>query len=62
MRYPVMIQAGDENTAWGVAVPDLPGCFSAGDPPTPYHGQRAILLPHDNVHAPAQQHQQTELR
>lgn len=31
MRYPVMIEAGDENTAWGVAVPDLPGCFSAGD-------------------------------
>ncbi|GGK07723.1 type II toxin-antitoxin system HicB family antitoxin [Luteimonas terricola] len=31
MRYPIMIEAGDENTAWGVAVPDLPGCFSAGD-------------------------------
>jgi len=31
MRYPVMIEAGDENTAWGVVVPDLPGCFSAGD-------------------------------
>jgi len=26
-----MIEAGDENTAWGVVVPDLPGCFSAGD-------------------------------
>ena len=30
-RYPVMIEAGDENTAWSVVVPDLPGCFSAGD-------------------------------
>ncbi|WP_282295244.1 type II toxin-antitoxin system HicB family antitoxin [Stenotrophomonas sp. PS02289] len=31
MRYPIMIEPGDENTAWGVVVPDLPGCFSAGD-------------------------------
>lgn len=31
MRYPVMIEVGDENTAWSVVVPDLPGCFSAGD-------------------------------
>lgn len=31
MRYPVMIEAGNEITAWGVVVPDLPGCFSAGD-------------------------------
>ncbi|MDQ3205655.1 MAG: type II toxin-antitoxin system HicB family antitoxin [Pseudomonadota bacterium] len=31
MRYPVMIEAGDESTAWSVVVPDLPGCFSAGD-------------------------------
>lgn len=31
MRYPVMIEGGDENTAWSVIVPDLPGCFSAGD-------------------------------
>jgi len=31
MRYPVMIEAGSETTAWGVVVPDLPGCFSAGD-------------------------------
>ncbi|MEW7983382.1 MAG: type II toxin-antitoxin system HicB family antitoxin [Candidatus Sedimenticola endophacoides] len=26
-----MIEPGGENTAWGVVVPDLPGCFSAGD-------------------------------
>lgn len=31
MRYPIAIETGDENTAFGIAVPDLPGCFSAGD-------------------------------
>ncbi len=31
MRYPVAIEPGTESTAWGVVVPDLPGCFSAGD-------------------------------
>ncbi|MFG0713216.1 type II toxin-antitoxin system HicB family antitoxin [Stenotrophomonas geniculata] len=31
MRYPIMIEAGNENTAWSVVVPDLPGCYSAGD-------------------------------
>ena len=31
MRYPVAIEPGNEATAWGVVVPDLPGCFSAGD-------------------------------
>lgn len=31
MRYPVAIEAGTEGTAYGVVVPDLPGCFSAGD-------------------------------
>ncbi|WMJ69668.1 type II toxin-antitoxin system HicB family antitoxin [Stenotrophomonas sp. 24(2023)] len=31
MRYPALIEPGDESTAWGVVVPDLPGCFSAGD-------------------------------
>jgi len=31
MRYPIAIEAGSETTAFGVAVPDLPGCFSAGD-------------------------------
>jgi predicted RNase H-like HicB family nuclease len=25
------IEPGTDRTAWGVAVPDLPGCFSAGD-------------------------------
>ena len=31
MKYPIAIEAGDNKTAWGVVVPDLPGCFSAGD-------------------------------
>jgi len=31
MRYPIVIEAGTETTAFGVVVPDLPGCFSAGD-------------------------------
>lgn len=31
MRYPIAIEPGSDNTAWGVIVPDLPGCFSAGD-------------------------------
>ncbi len=31
MRYPVAIEPGSDTTAWGVVVPDLPGCFSAGD-------------------------------
>lgn len=31
MRYPIVIETGTATTAWGVVVPDLPGCFSAGD-------------------------------
>ncbi len=31
MRYPIAIEAGDDRNAFGVVVPDLPGCFSAGD-------------------------------
>lgn len=31
MKYPIAIEPGDENQAYGVVVPDLPGCFSAGD-------------------------------
>lgn len=31
MRYPIAIEPGNDTTAWGVLVPDLPGCFSAGD-------------------------------
>ena len=31
MKYPIAIERGDGDTAFGVVVPDLPGCFSAGD-------------------------------
>jgi predicted RNase H-like HicB family nuclease len=31
MKYPIAIEPGDDRHAWGVAVPDLPGCFSAAD-------------------------------
>ena len=30
-RYPIAIELGTEHAAFGVVVPDLPGCFSAGD-------------------------------
>ncbi|WP_458526457.1 type II toxin-antitoxin system HicB family antitoxin [Onishia taeanensis] len=31
MHYPIAVEVGDEHHAYSVAVPDLPGCFSAGD-------------------------------
>ena len=31
MRYPVAIEPATRTTAFGIVVPDLPGCFSAGD-------------------------------
>ncbi len=31
MRYPIAIEPGTGATCFGVVVPDLPGCFSAGD-------------------------------
>ena len=31
MKYPIAIEPGTDTTAWGVVVPDLPGCFSAAD-------------------------------
>jgi predicted RNase H-like HicB family nuclease len=31
MRYPIAIEPGTDTTVFGVIVPDLPGCFSAGD-------------------------------
>lgn len=31
MKYPIALEPGTDSTAWGVVVPDLPGCFSAGD-------------------------------
>jgi predicted RNase H-like HicB family nuclease len=31
MKFTIAIEAGKKKTAFGVVVPDLPGCFSAGD-------------------------------
>ncbi|MEO5346397.1 MAG: type II toxin-antitoxin system HicB family antitoxin [Magnetococcus sp. YQC-9] len=31
LLYPIAIESGDTDHAFGVVVPDLPGCFSAGD-------------------------------
>lgn len=31
MKFIIAIEPGSDSTAWGVVVPDLPGCFSAGD-------------------------------
>ncbi len=31
MRFIIAIEQGNDKTAFGVSVPDLPGCFSAGD-------------------------------
>lgn len=31
MKYPIAIEQGDDEFAYGVIFPDLEGCFSAGD-------------------------------
>jgi hypothetical protein len=31
MKFTIAIEAGTKKSAFGVAVPDLSGCFSAGD-------------------------------
>lgn len=31
MKYPIAMEQGSDTQAWGVVVPDLPGCFSAAD-------------------------------
>ena len=31
MHFPIAIESGTGTQAYGVVVPDLPGCFSAGD-------------------------------
>ncbi|MGL4766555.1 MAG: type II toxin-antitoxin system HicB family antitoxin [Formosimonas sp.] len=31
MKFPIAIEPATENTAYGVVIPDLAGCFSAGD-------------------------------
>jgi predicted RNase H-like HicB family nuclease len=31
MRHPILVEEGTGTSAFGAVVPDLPGCFSAGD-------------------------------
>lgn len=31
IQYPIIVEQGDENTAWSIYVPDIQGCFSAAD-------------------------------
>lgn len=51
MRYPIAIEPGDDTRAWGVVVPDLPGCFSAGDTldEAIEHARKAIELNIDGL-------------
>jgi len=46
VRYPIAIEVGDKKHAYGVVVPDLPGCVSAGDTleEALSNAQEAILL------------------
>lgn len=46
MRYPVVIEIGTPDTAFGVVVPDLPGCFAAGETldQTMLNAEQAIAL------------------
>ena len=30
-HYPIIVEEGTDETAWGITVPDLTGCFSAAD-------------------------------
>ena len=55
MRYPIAIEPGDEKHAYGVIVPDLPGCFSAGDTldEAIANAEEAILLFLEDEDAPA---------
>lgn len=31
MFYPIAVSKGDDEHVWGAEVPDVPGCFSAGE-------------------------------
>lgn len=46
VQYPILIEPGTDETAWGIIVPDLPGCFSASDDEADVlaNAREAILL------------------
>lgn len=45
MKFPVAIEPGHATQAWGVVVPDLPGCFSASD----IGSEEAIACVHEAI-------------
>ena len=54
VHYPIIVEKGNNTTAWGIIVPDLPGCFSAADDQSDVlDAARAAILLHlealDNV-------------
>ncbi len=62
MKFLIAIEPGTETTAYGVVVPDLPGCFSAGDTLEQAfdNAREAIdahcdILAEDGLHLPAPQ-------
>ena len=54
MWFPIAIELGDAKHAYGVIVPDLPGCFSAGDTMEEaiVNAEEAILLHLEDDFAP----------
>jgi predicted RNase H-like HicB family nuclease len=46
VRYPVLVEPGTQKTAYGVVVPDLPGCFAAGETldEALHNAREAVLL------------------
>lgn len=54
MWFPIAIELGDAKHAYGVIVPDLPGCFSAGDTMEEAiaNAEEAILLHLEDDFAP----------
>ena len=49
--FPILIEKGDKNHAWGAIVPDLAGCFSAADNEQDLltNTREAILLHLDSI-------------
>ena len=54
LNYPIIITKGDENTAWGVIVPDLLGCYSGADEEKDIfnNAREAILFHLETVDSP----------
>jgi len=46
IQYPILVEKGDDKTAFGIIVPDLSGCFSAADRKSEIldNAREAILL------------------